>query len=139
MARRKNDSDKTQRVKPPTRDVNAAARALHALDLAIAGHDWQSIADVAGYASKGAAHNAVQRELDRRLAAKVDTLRDIQHARLMRLIQVYYPKAIGGDGWSADRVVRFDERDAQLMGLDKPKVDADALALQNVRREYVRR
>lgn len=143
MARRRSsDSDndattKTQGVKPH-RDVDAASRVIKALDAAIAGHDWQTVADLSGYASKGAAYNAVQRELDRIISKDVETLRTLQHARMMRLVSVYYPKAMGGDGWSADRVVRFDERDAQLMGLDTPKADANA-AQTNVRRIYERR
>lgn len=117
MATRKNAKAKTQGVKP-SRDVNAAVRVITALDLAIAGHDWQSIATSAGYASKGAAFNAVQRELERRIAPRIDTLRQMHYQRLQAFRQVYVPKALAGDGWSFDRCLRMDEREAALFGLD---------------------
>jgi len=123
MPRRK---PKTPGVKPSP-DVEAAARALAALDLAIAGNDWQTVADQAGYASRGAAYNAVQRELKRRIDCRVDALRTLQLARLGRLRTVYYPKAMGGDGWSMDRVLRLDEREIALMGLDAVRDAAPAL------------
>lgn len=100
-------------------------RSLAALDLAIAGHDYQTIADTVGYASRGAAFNAVQRELDRLLTPKAEQLRKMHQRRLNKLRTVYFPKAMAGDGWSADRVLRFDEREAQLMGLDA-KVEPSA-------------
>lgn len=124
MARRK--SAKTSGVQ--RRDVNAANRAVAALDLAIAGHDWDSIAKQAGYASRGSAYNAVQRELERRIDSRVDALRTLALARIMRLRTIYFPKALDGDGWSMDRCLRLDEREAALMGLDaRPDVAAAAM------------
>lgn len=111
-------ANQTQGVKPKHRNVPAAARVIAALDLAIEGHDWQTIANQAGYASRGAAYDAVQRELKRRLDTRVDSLRDLHLARLGRLRSVYFPKAMAGDGWSMDRVLRLDERESALMGLD---------------------
>ena len=108
---------KTQEVEQ-RRDISAAARVVTALDLAIAGHDWETIARLSGYASRGAAYTAVQRELKRRIDERVDSLRTLQLARLGRMRTVYYPKAMEGDGWSMDRVLRLDERESQLMGLD---------------------
>lgn len=115
MARKK-ATPKNQAVK--NRDVGAAARVITALDLAIAGNDWLTIAQQASYASPGAAYNAVQRELKRRIDVRVDALRTLHLARLGRLRTIYYPKAMAGDGWSLDRVLRIDERESQLMGLD---------------------
>lgn len=117
MARRKSAEAKTQGGKT-TRDVNAAVRAIQALDLAIEGHDWQTIASRAGYASRGAAFNAVQRELDRTITKKAAAYRDLHLARYGKYRTVYYPKAMKGDGWSLDRCLRIDEREASLLGLD---------------------
>lgn len=117
--RRKASTDEpgaTQRVQ--RRDVNAAARVVTALDLAIAGHDWETIAHQSGFGNRGTAYKAVQRELERRIDERVDALRALQLARLGRLRTVYYPKAMAGDGWSMDRVLRLDERESALMGLD---------------------
>lgn len=126
MARRKSNGGKTQAVKPPVRDVNAAVRALRALDLYIEGHGWQFVADSAGYASRGAAYNAVMRELDRQFDVRVDRLRKVHQMRLNRLRTVYLPRALDGEGWSADRVLAFDEREARLMGLDMTHDDTPA-------------
>lgn len=116
--RHKTEAAETLKVQHHARDVNAAVRAITALDLAIAGHDYEHIAAAAGYGSRGAAYKAIQRELQRRIDPRVDTLRSLHLARLARLRTVYYPKAMGGDGWSMDRVLKIDEREALLMGLD---------------------
>lgn len=131
MPRRK---PKTPGVKP-SRDVNAAARAVVALQLALEGHDYQTIANRAGYASKGAAFNAVQRELQRTLQPAADAIRTMEVARLDGLLTVYLPKAMSGDGWSMDRVLRIMERRAGLLGLDA-KADAAAIAGQVLIRRY---
>lgn len=100
------------------RDPNAAARAWQAFDLICAGYTYAEAAHIAGYASSGACWNAVQREMGRVAVEKTDNLRKMHVRRLQRLRKVFMPKAEAGDGWSADRVLRFDEREAALMGLD---------------------
>lgn len=114
--RRPHDTDSHKR--PGGRDVNAATRVIVALDAAIEGHDWQTVANQAGYGSRGAAYHAVQRELERRIEPRVDYLRQIHYERLQAYRRVYVPKAMAGDGYSLDRCLRIDEREAQLMGLD---------------------
>lgn len=116
VAQRKRANRATQRAQ--RRDVCAAARVITALELAVAGHDWQTVADLSGYGNRGTAYKAVQRELERRIDQRVDALRALHLARLGRLRTVYFPKAMAGDGWSCDRVLRIDEREAHLMGLD---------------------
>lgn len=122
---------KTHRVK--RHDVNAALRATQAVDLIAAGYTYAEAAPIAGYASSGACWNAVHRELDRTRFEHADDYRKMHVRRLQRLRKVYMPKAEAGDGWSADRIVRFDEREAQLLGLDLQPAET---ASQNVRREY---
>lgn len=123
MARRKKAAENTRGT--TTRDVNAALRVVTALELCLQGHDWDTIARQSGYGSRGAAYNAVQRELERRIVPKVDLLRQMQWERLKRYRTVYDPKAMAGDGWSLDRCLRMDEREAALLGLDMPKVSQD--------------
>lgn len=125
MGRRK---ARTQGVEQPSRDVAAAVRVIQALDLAIAGYDWRTIAERVGYAGPGPAYTAVQRELQRRIAPKVDELRQMHYQRAQRFRQVYVPKALAGDGWSFDRMLRLDEREAALFGLDAPKTEAASVA-----------
>lgn len=122
---------KTQAVK---RDVNAAARAFQAFDLLCDGYTYEEAAHDAGYASRGACWNAVQREMQRMQIEKTENLRKMHMRRLQRLRKVYMPKAEAGDGYSADRVLRFDEREAALMGIDVAKDEAGGVP---VRREYI--
>lgn len=131
MPRRK---PKTPGVKP-SRDVNAGARAAVALALALEGHTYQTIANQAGYASKGAAFNAVQRELQRTLQPAAEAVRRMEVQRLDGLLTVYLPKAMAGDGWSFDRVLRLMERRAGLLGLDA-KHDQVNLSAQLLIRRY---
>jgi hypothetical protein len=124
-------------MKPPhvARDLNAAARVLTALDLAIQGCDYRTIAERAGYASKGAAFNAVQRELQRTFQHKADDLRTLEAQRLDALLQSMMPKALAGDTWSVDRVLAIMERRARLFGLDIQASQA-AAAAQTLIRTY---
>lgn len=128
---------KTQDGKPPvvTRDVNAAVRAVAALQLALEGHDYQTIATRAGYASRGAAFNAVQRELKRLIQHPAEEVRRMEIARLDGLLTIYLPKAMAGDGWSFDRVLRLMERRAGLLGLDA-RPDQQLAAGQTLIRQY---
>lgn len=108
------------------RDLNATVRALRAIDLIADGYTYAEAAAAVGYGSSGACWHAVDREIQRDRAARVEHLRHFARNRLRRLRRVYMPKALAGDGWSADRVVRFDEREAALMGLDAGRDGADA-------------
>lgn len=101
----------------PSRDVNAGARAAMALQLALEGHTYDEIARRVGYASKSGAFGAVQRELKRMLRHPAEELRQLEVARLDGLLTVYLPKAMSGDGWSMDRVLRIMERRDALLGL----------------------
>lgn len=126
--------------KPPHRkDVNAAERALRAMDLRKAGMTYDAIARVVGYANRNGAYQAIQRELARTLQEPADDLRRLEAERLNDLYRAMAPKALQGDTWSVDRCLKIMERRAALLGLDMPRADADALLLQNVRRIYERR
>lgn len=117
----------------PRRDVNAALRALQAIDLIAAGSTYAEAAVACGYGSKGACHDAVQRELNRVVIEHVETLRKLHLRRLQQLRKVYLPKALAGDGWSHDRVLHEDEREALLMGMNRQPAETGN---QSVRREY---
>lgn len=120
MARRsRTTKTPTQGGQPPiSRDVNAAARVKIALDLALAGNDWDAVARGAGYPSRGTAFKAVQRELQRTLRPACEDYRSLELRRLDALLTVYWPKAMSGDGWSMDRVLHLMERRAAYLGLD---------------------
>lgn len=116
----------TTRAAQPARDVNRAERVQAAIAMRKAGHEWGTIAERLGIrGGKGAAYHLVNAELKRRIREDVEDLRAWEDARLNEMLTVYYPKALAGDGWSFDRVLRLMERRAALLGLDMPKASQD--------------
>lgn len=103
---------------PNVGDVNSRVRSAQALRLLIEGRTYESIAAACGFRDKSGAYRACQRELDRYMQPVVEQARAIELARLDALLQVFMVKALKGDGWSADRVLRIAERRARLLGLD---------------------
>lgn len=123
-----------------TRDVNAAQRAAVALQCALQGHNWTTVAQLSGYASAGAAWNAVQRELQRTIQPLAEEVRQMELARLDALWRIQFAKACDpankSADWNVDRCLAIMERRARYLGLDA-KTDASAIAAaQVVIREY---
>ena len=107
-----------------TRDVNAGIRASLALKLRAQQRlSYAEIAQQCGFASKGAAHNAVQRELARNISTNVDemrreelaTLEYLEQTCLKRMRDEQYEKSML---FAVDRLLQISERRAKLMGLD---------------------
>ena len=110
---------RSKQQKPPHRkDTAAAQRALLALQERQHGRTYEQIARICGYASKGAAYNAVQRELERTLHEPAENVRTLEVKRLDALYEVMEAKALKGDTWSVDRCLKIMERRAMLLGLD---------------------
>ena len=107
-----------------TRDVNAAQRVQTALKLKLEGHNWDSVAAQAGYQSRGSAHHAVMRELERCITRDVTELRDQQLYMLLQIQARSYKVAMDEKDpswhWAADRVANYSKRISELMGLDIP-------------------
>src|SRR5258708_7823219 len=105
-----------------TRDVNAAVRVQTALKLKLEGKNWDEVAAGASYSSRGSAHHAVMRELERCITHDVKELRDQQLYILLQVQARCYKSAMDEKdkawGWSADRVERYSRRISELMGLD---------------------
>ena len=111
--------------KPPTRDVNAAVRVHNAIKLYLEERPtWEEIAARTGYDSRGSAHGAVMRELDRCITHDVTELRTQQLYMLSQLQARCYKSAMDENAkdwmWNADRVVTYSKRISELMGLDIP-------------------
>lgn len=107
-----------------TRDVNAAQRAILALKLRAKRLSYDEIARRCGYGSRGAAHAAVQRELDRVVVENVDQLRKEEAASLDELEAACWERLESEDHekaklFAVDRILAIKERRAKLMGLDK--------------------
>jgi hypothetical protein len=125
-------------TKGRTRDVNAANRAAIALDLRAQKLTYEEIAQRCGYASRGACHDAVMRELDRRVVENVDILRREEVAMLDQLHVEVWELAMDKKNdkrlFAVDRVLSIAERRAKLMGLDQVK-DSNLLTAQVVVRQ----
>lgn len=132
---RNNNSGHT---KPTTRDINAAQRASLALKLRSSKLSYEQIARQCGYADRGAAHKAVQREMSRVVVENVEELRREELATLDQLQTECMTLALDRKNtWrlqAVDRVLALMERRARLMGLDIP-VDSAAMANVVVVRE----
>lgn len=99
-------------------DVNVHMRGAQALQLLISGATYEQIANLVGLSNRGAAYKACQRELTRYMSPKVEEARAVELARMDALLRVFMPKALKGDGWSCDRVLRISQRIGQLHGMD---------------------
>lgn len=131
---------------PPAKRADVAVRREQAIQMSLAGSNWQTIADTLGYASKGAAHTDVTRALKERresLGLKVDELREREDARLnaalatvWQILESRHPFVQGGKVVTDDlgvplldvgpnlaaaaQVVRLSESLRKLHGLDAP-------------------
>lgn len=96
----------------PDRDAIDAA----ALDLRMAGHTYQAIANqVAGIGSSAAAHKAVARALDRLGSGGQTDELNLILARLDELHQALWPEARAGSTEHIDRVLKVEERRARVL------------------------
>ncbi len=105
-------------------DQAAQLRALKAIELRNAGHTLDEVARLCGYGDRGTAFHAIEREAGRMQDHETVKRRRMEDMRLDQLIQVYLPRALKGDGWSADRVLKFMERRARMFGLDMDRSEA---------------
>jgi hypothetical protein len=121
-----------------TRDVNAAQRVQTALKLRAEGLEYDEVAARAGYASRGAAHNAIRRELERTITSNVEEMRREEALILTQLHKRCMSAAMSetnkGFLFAVDRVLGIRERYARLFGLDAK--NDDIMAGVTVVREY---
>lgn len=104
--------------------ATAAEKRKKAVALALAGMDWQSIADQTGYASPGAACTAVNEALKIHLREQnelVEELRAVEIARYDRLQAAFWPKAITEkDPKAAEVVLKCIAGRTKLTGTEMP-------------------
>ncbi len=117
----------------PNRDLNAAQRVQLALKLKAAGFTLDEIAAQAGYGSRGAAHNAIKRELQRNISPNVEEMR-LHEALILEQLHKRCMAAAMNEGnkgflFAVDRVLAIRERYSKLFGLDIP---VDQAINQNV-------
>jgi hypothetical protein len=110
-------------TKGNTRDVNAAMRVHDAIRLYLEERPtWEDIAARTGYGSRGAAHNAVMRELDRCITHDVRDLRNEELYMIQQLQARCYKAATDENNdswtWAIDRFTALSKRKSELMNLD---------------------
>ena len=100
-----------------------AERRAKAIELRRAGVDWTTIAKELGYSSKASACKDVRRAMEESLklmSERAEIRRVEEVARLDRLQQGLWARAVGGDPRAADTVLRIIDRRIRLLGLDAP-------------------
>ena len=101
--------------------VSAAEKAHRAVQLKIAGLNWEEIAKQVGYRNKGTAYNTVKRYLDQRQTVDVEELRRLENDRLDRLQAAVWPAAIRGDVPAGAQALKIIARRIDLNGLAAPE------------------
>ena len=92
-----------------------------AIELRRSGMGYAAIAQQLGYAGPGSAHKAVHAGLVAvRTEAGSEELRSLEAERLDELQASRWEKAINGDDFALDRVLKIMKRRAELLGLDAP-------------------
>jgi hypothetical protein len=102
------------------RQIAAREKRQQALSYRRAGMNFTDIARLVGYSDRRNAQKAVTRELADAPAEDVSVVRKMEVDRLDALLLSMWKKAMNGDGWSVDRVLRIMERRSRLLGLDEP-------------------
>jgi AraC-like DNA-binding protein len=105
-------------------NLNAAVRVSMAIKIFLEEHPtWDEIASRAGYASGGAAYNAVKRELNRRVTHDVEELRTQELYRIEQLMARCYSEGINKENkyfnYAIEQFGKLSKRKSELLGLDK--------------------
>jgi hypothetical protein len=116
--------------------IEVRKRERDALELRIAGHDFETIGEMVGLSEDGA-RRAVDRSIDRITAAAAERVRDLELLRLDSMWLVVW-SFVTDEELSADerlraidRALKIAERRARYVGLDEPvKLDIRAMVLQ---------
>lgn len=108
-----------ERISSPRR-VAGQDKARQAIQLRIAGAQFETIAETVGYADAGSAWKAVMRTLQAAVREPAKELIELEVKRLDSLFLVTFPMAKQGIMGAVDRCLRIMERRARLLGLDAP-------------------
>ena len=95
----------------------AQQRRTKAVELAVAGHGYQTIAEMIGYANRGTVYRIVQEALKAQQITSIDEVRELEASRLDALQEALWPAAIRGKVQAAQAVLKIMEQRARLLGL----------------------
>ena len=96
----------------------AGWRRAKAVELARAGHSYDRIAEVCGFANRGTAWRTVQKALTAQVVTGVDELRELELERLDHLLRAHWGKAMAGNLASSKVILRVIEQRSRLLGLE---------------------
>jgi hypothetical protein len=96
------------------------SRQANAVGLRLAGATYPQIAEALGYDNAANARRVVVESLRLTAERDITELRDLENARLDRMLQGLWPKVINGDSDAINSALRISQRRAKLNGLDAP-------------------
>lgn len=119
--------------KTERRVVAAAVRRAYVMELRVRGNGYRNIArmtrdhfgaeNLPKHWDERYAYSDVMNELTRlrkETAERAEVVRDLELARLDRLFNTHFDRAVRGDKTAVDRCLRIMDRRAKYLGLDKP-------------------
>ena len=109
---------KRGRPKGTKYEVGLAVRRRQAVQLKVIGYTYEEIAKAVGFASSGAAYNAVMLQLQKEQSSSVEELRSVEGRRLDELSKILWPRCLLADVPAIDAYLRVMNRRAKLFGLD---------------------
>lgn len=95
-------------------------REMRALDMRIAGEDYQTIAEELGYSHAGSARRVVLKAMRIIRTDKVKHVRLFELARLDKLLGAAWERAMEGHLGAIQTVLKVMQQRAKLLGLDAP-------------------
>ena len=95
----------------------AAWRKARAVELAVEGHTYDTIAREVGFANRGTAYRVVRKALDETKVDNVQQLRETEVARLDALQAAIWPAAMAGHLDAVQQVAAIIDKRAKLLGL----------------------
>lgn len=101
--------------------ITALDRERQALELRKAGLGLEQIATQLGYHQPAGAYKAIKRALARSVQEPAEELRELELARLDKMLSSHWPAVLKGHVRSTEVAIRIMERRAALIGLDAPK------------------
>jgi hypothetical protein len=113
-------------VRPRTGRALASWRRTRAIELALAGYNYEDIAIAVGYANRGTAYNVVMDALRKETVEAVEVYRAVELARLDALQAAHWTAATSGsDLKAAELCLRVMGQRVKLLGLEGPPKDPD--------------
>ncbi|WP_327358454.1 hypothetical protein [Streptomyces sp. NBC_01304] len=104
--------------------AKTAKRRALAVDMRLAGKQFQTIADTLGYASPAAAHMDIKRALEanrKQVEQAAEELRSVEAMRLDQLQEAVWGTALKGEVKAVEVALKVIDRRVKLFGLDAPQ------------------